>query len=265
MRDRETIDSELRRIASMRRSIRERGGQLSSQQLDALLDERLGHRTQASGTESACETDVVAEIWRDLADIDGITPRRRKPVLRRVLSLAVLPLSLLAIATVLVVLFAVRHPDPSAQPAEVSPSSEGPAPAPPRAPPAPKAPAPPIDAVDMAFIAVLKHDGVPVPSHEYVMSHGHAVCEFLTHQTNFTDAVRFVQGSTVWDANQSAEFTAGAIASYCPQYGRANTDEMQQVYQNALSELQTIQGNLQGIQGDLQGIGDDLQAIPGHP
>ena len=41
MRDRETIASELRLIAAVRRSIREHGGEPSSRQVDELLDERL--------------------------------------------------------------------------------------------------------------------------------------------------------------------------------------------------------------------------------
>ena len=86
---------------------------------------------------------------------------------------------------------------------------------------------------------------------------GSAVCDFLTHQPNFAEAVRFVQQSSIWDANQSANFAAGAIVSYCPQYELASPDEMQPALQNALSGLQAIQGDLQGIQGD-------LQAIPGH-
>jgi hypothetical protein len=40
-RDRETIDSELRLLAAVRRSIREHGGEPSSRQVDELLDERL--------------------------------------------------------------------------------------------------------------------------------------------------------------------------------------------------------------------------------
>jgi len=120
-----------------------------------------------------------------------------------------------------------------------------------------KAPAPPLDIVDRAFIDVLKQEGVPVPSHEYVMSHGHAVCDFLAQQPKFAEAVHFVQQSSIWDANQSTDFTTGAIVSYCPQYELASSDQMQQTFQNALSDLQTIQG-------DLKGIRDDLPAIPGH-
>ena len=41
MRDRETIDSELRLIAAVRRTIREQGGEPSSHQVDELPDERL--------------------------------------------------------------------------------------------------------------------------------------------------------------------------------------------------------------------------------
>ena len=118
---------------------------------------------------------------------------------------------------------------------------------------------------DAVLIGALKKEGVPVPSDEYVMTHGRAVCEFLTHQTNFADAVRFVQQSSIWDANQSAEVTAGAIVSYCPQSQPAAPDEMQPAYQNTLSDLQAIQGKLQGIQGDLQGIQGDLEGIPDHP
>jgi hypothetical protein len=134
----------------------------------------------------------------------------------------------------------------------------------PSKPVAPKTPAPPLDIVDMAFVGALKHEGVPVPSQEYVMAHGHAVCDFLTHQPNFAEAVGFVQRSTIWDANQSADFAAGAVVSYCPQYQPSNPDEIQPGFQNALSDLQAIQGDLQGIQGNLQGIRDGLQGIPGH-
>jgi hypothetical protein len=261
MRDRETIDSELRRIALGRRSIREQGGQPSCRQADELLDERLAYRAAASETEAveACETQVVAHTWSQRDETDAIKPYRRKGVLRRFGPLAALPLSLLAVATVLVMMFAVHKPQPAAQPPVVPPSGARPTPA------APKTHAPPLDIVDMAFIDALKKEGLPVPSHEYVMTQGHAVCDFLTHQPNFEEAVRFVQRSSIWDANQSADFTAGAIVSYCPQYEPRSPDEMQPGFQNALSDLQAIQGDLQGIQGDLQGIRDGLQPIPGHP
>ncbi len=256
MRDRNTIDSELRRLAAVRRSIRERGGEPSSRQVDELLDERLGHCAEAPETEAvdACDTKVVAGTWSH----DDITPYRRKGVLRRLGLPAALPLSLLAVATVFVVMFVVHGPHPTAQPTVVPPSSARPNPA------APNAHAPLLDIVDRAFIDVLKKEGVPVPSHEYVMTHGHAVCDFLAHQPNFAEAVRFVQQSSIWDADQSADFTAGAIISYCPQYETASSDEMQQPFQDALSDMQTIQGRLQGIQDDLQGIRNDLQAIPGQ-
>jgi hypothetical protein len=268
MRDREAIDSELRLIALARRSVSEQGGQPSNRLVDELLDERLGHRAQASDTEAvdAGETEVVAHTLRGRVRSDDITPHRRKTVLRRVGPMA-LPLSLLAVAAVLVMMFAVHKPQPSAQP-EAIPPSEQPTVIPPSAAPAkpvaPEATTPPLEVVDMTFIAALKHDGVPVPSHEYVMSHGHAVCDFLTQQPNFADAVGFTQRSSIWDANQSADVTAGAIVSYCPQYEAASTNEVPQAYQNALSDLQAIQGKLKGIQGNLHGIEDDLQALPGH-
>ena len=41
MRDRETIDAELRLLAAVRWSIHEQGGHPGSQQVDELLDERL--------------------------------------------------------------------------------------------------------------------------------------------------------------------------------------------------------------------------------
>ena len=260
MRDRETIDSELRLIALARRSIREQGGQTSCRQADELLDERLAHRAEASKTKAveACETEVVADTRSQCDETDDITPHGRKGVLRRFGPLAALPLSLLAVATVLVVMFAVHKPQPAAQPAVVPPSAAPPNPAP------PKAHGPPLDIVDRAFIDGLNQAGVPVPSHEYVMIHGHAVCDFLAQQPNFAEAVGFVQRSSIWDANQSADFAAGAIVSYCPQYEPASPVEMQQTFQNALSDMQAIQGDLQGIQGDLQGIQGGLQGIPGR-
>jgi Protein of unknown function (DUF732) len=283
MRDRETIDSELRLLAAARRSIREHGGELSSRQIDELLDERLGHRAEASATEAgeARQTEVVAHTWSQRSETDRRTPYGRKGVLRRFGLLAALPLSLVAVATVLVMMFAVRNPDPAAQPTVVPPSGARPNPAQPTGvppsgarpnpaqptgvppsgarpnPAAPKAHVPPVEIVDRAFIDVLKQEGVPIPSHEYVLSHGHAVCDFLAHQPNFAEAVRFVQQSSVWDANQSTDVAIGAIVSYCPQYEIASPDQMQQPLQNALSDLQAIQG-------DLQGIRDGLQDIPGQ-
>jgi hypothetical protein len=191
---------------------------------------------------------------------------RRKGVRRGFGRLAALPLSLVAAATVLVVMFTVHNTHPAAQPTVVPPSSARPNPAVPNAPApaAPKAPAPSVDIVDRALIDALKQEGVPVPSHEYVTIHGHAVCDFLAHQPNFEEAVSLVQRTSIWDANQSADFAAGAIVSYCPQYKPASQDQTQQASQNALSDLQRIEGDLQRIQGDLQGIRDDLPAIPGH-
>jgi hypothetical protein len=256
MRDREAIDQELRLIALGRQSIREQGGRPSIREVDQLLDERLGHRPEAFHTEAVAApgTQLVADnsSRRDKA------PNRRKRVLRRFGPLAVLPLSLLAVAAVLVVMFGMRKSDP-APPAVVPPPSESrPSPA------APVAHAPPLDIVDRAFIGALKQDGVPVPSNEYVTTHGHAVCEFLTHQPDFAEAVRVLQRSSIWDANQSASVVAGAVVAYCPQYQPSSPDELQPGFQNALSGLQAIEHDLQGIQGDLQGIQDGLPPLPGH-
>ncbi|HEY2501467.1 MAG TPA: DUF732 domain-containing protein [Mycobacterium sp.] len=270
MRDRETIDSELRLLAAKRRLIRDQGGQPSSRQADELLDERLAHRTEASGTEAveACETEVVAGTRSRCDETDAIMPSVRKGVLRRFGPFAALPLSLVAVAGVLVVIFADHKPNPAAQPPQ-PPQSAQPAQSaqpvqtaviPPSGgrpnPTAPKVNAPSPDVVDKALIDALQQEGVPVPSHEYVTIQGHAVCDFLAHQPNFAEAIRFVQRSSIWDANQSAEFATGAVVSYCPQYQPASPDEMQQALQNALSGVQDIQGDLHGIQDDLHGIQD---------
>src|ERR1700747_3106748 len=114
MRDRETIDSELRRLAAVRRSIREHGGQLSTRQIDELLDERLGHPPEASATK-ASDAEVVTAAWSRIAKSDDSTPSGHKGVLRRFGRLAALPLSLVAAAAVLVVLFAVHKPHPAAE------------------------------------------------------------------------------------------------------------------------------------------------------
>ncbi|WP_425173842.1 hypothetical protein [Mycobacterium sp.] len=53
MRDPETIDSGLRLIAAVRRSIREHGGEPSIRHVDALLDERLVHRGRAGRGETS--------------------------------------------------------------------------------------------------------------------------------------------------------------------------------------------------------------------
>ena len=55
MRDFDTIDSELRPLAAMRRSIREHGGEPSSRHVGELLDERLAHRCR-TGEYAAVDT-----------------------------------------------------------------------------------------------------------------------------------------------------------------------------------------------------------------
>ena len=254
MRDRETIDSELRRIAL--------SGQPWSQRVDELLDERLGHPPEPWAIEPDL-TDVVANTRANTRSKWGTTtrakPSARKGVLRRFGLLAALPLSLLAVVAAIVVLFAAPRNHPAAEPTVVPPpSSAQPVPAP------PKAAAAPADIVDRAFIDALKQNGVPVPSRDYATTHGHAVCDFLTRQPNFADAAQFVQGSSIWDADQSANFTAGAIVSYCPQYESTSAGEMQPGLQKALSDLQAIEGKLHGIEGDLRGIEGGLQNLPGH-
>lgn len=250
MRDRDAIDAELRRIAALRRSVRERSAELASRQLDALLDERLGHCPEVSETEA-----VVARR------LPGGPYRYDSVLLRRFGRLAALPLSLLAVAAVLAVVFAAHRPQPVAQPAEVPPP-DTPASAPPSAmrpgPTPPEASAPPLGIADRVFIDALKHEGVPVPSQEYAITRAHAVCDFLAQQPNFADAVDFVQRSSPWDTDQSTEFTAGAIASYCPESRPAGSDAMQQTLQNILADLQAIQGRLEGIR-------DRLPAVPGQP
>lgn len=260
MRDRDTIDSELRRLAELRRSIREHGGELSSRQIDDLLDERLGHSPQTS------------DPWRSSTVVRTATQPTtsrlitRMGALQRVGLRAALPLSLLGVAAAAAVMFAVHNTHQAAQPVAVPPSSAQPNPAAPKppAPAAPKIPALSVDIVDQAFIDALKQEGLPVPSREYVSVHGHAVCDFLAHQPNFEEAVGLVQRTSIWDANQSADFAAGAVVSYCPQYKPGIQGPTQQASQDALADLQRIEGDLQRIKGDLQGIRDDLPTIPGH-
>jgi hypothetical protein len=268
MRDREVIDSELRRLAAMRRSVRERGGELSTRQVDELLDERLGHRAGPSESEAnaARATELVADNWLQFKVTDSSTPHGRKGALRRFGRFAALPLSLIAVTAALVVMFTFHNPHRAAEPAVVPPPSaqpspgaqpnpgEQPSPGAQLNPATPKTPAPLVDIVDTAFIDVLKQNGVPVPSREYAMIHAHAVCDFLAHQPNVAEAVRSVQQSSIWDAKQSADFAVGAIVSYCPQYEAASSAEMPQAFQNALSDLQAIERDLQGIRGDLQAI-----------
>jgi Protein of unknown function (DUF732) len=259
MRDRETIDSELRRIALGRRSVREQGRQPSSREADELLDELLAHSTGASFAElmKASDFEVVADTPLQEKKARA-TSRRRKGALRRLGLFAALPLSLIAVVVAAVVaMFGVHQQDSSAEPTETSPSA-----APSKSDVA-KAPAARIQVADMAFIAALKDQNVPVPSQEYVMTQGHAVCDFLARQPSFADAVSFVQRSSIWDADQSATVTAGAIVSYCPQSQPAAPVD-QSAYQNTLSDLEAIQRRLQSIHGDLQGIQGSLDGIPGH-
>jgi hypothetical protein len=260
MRDRDTIDSELRRLAELRRSIRAHGGELSSRQIDELLDERLGHVPETS------EPRRLPTPGRRASVLSTARLSTHSGALRRLGLRAALPLSLLAVGAAAVAMFTVHNAHQPTQPIAAPPSSAPPNPDVPKAaaPAAPKPPAPPGDIVDRALIDALKQEGVPVPSREYVTVHGRAVCDFLAQQPNFDEAVNLVQRTSIWDANQSADFAAGAIVSYCPQYKSATQNQAQQASQDAVSDLQRIEGDLQRIQGDLQGIRDNLPALPGH-
>jgi hypothetical protein len=116
----------------------------------------------------------------------------------------------------------------------------------------------PQDIADRALIDVLQHEDVPAPSHDYVTSQGHAVCDFLGRQPDLTEAANFVQRSTVWDADQSAKFASAAVVTYCPRFATAGSDTMQQTLQTSQSNLQAIQGDLQGIDKDLENIRDGM-------
>jgi hypothetical protein len=257
MRDRESIESELRRIA-------EQGGQPWSRKTDELLDELLAHSTKTSGPApvAAEELVFVPDSWlREAKARKAPRPGHR---VRRLGLIAALPLSVVAVVAAVVVWFGSHHPASSAQSAEAQPSQTPPS-AVPAQPAVPLPPARRVDVADSAFVAALKHEGVPVPSQDYVVKQGHAVCDFLAHQRNFADAVGFVQRSSIWDADQSTEVTAGAIVSYCPQSQPSMADQVQPDYQKTLSDLQAIEGKLQGIQDDLHGIQGGLDNLPGHP
>lgn len=265
MRDREAIDQELRLIALGRQSMGEQN-RPSIRDIDALLDERLGHPVEVIETEPIDEVAVPTET-----SSPRNASRGRKRSRRRIVPLAALPLSLLAVAAAVVaVMFAAHRSDPAPSADPALPSAAPPpaaVPPPPVAQPSPAAPvahAPSLEIVDRAFIGALKQDGVPVPSNEYVTSHGHAVCEFLANQPDFSEAVRVLQQSTIWDANQSASVAAGAIVAYCPQYQPSGQEHLQTGFQNALSSLQAIERDLQGIQGNLQDIREGLPPIPGQ-
>ena len=252
MRDRETIDSELRRVAAELRSIRERGGRPSSQQVDALLDERLGHPVEV-----LCDTAFLDEILAPITETVERPRRRRRGRLLRFALRAAVPLSVLAIGAVLVLVFTLHrhHPaEPTATPvADEQPSPAAPSPfVPPPAPPSST------EIAEKAMVDALQHEGVPVPSRDYASTQGHAVCDFLGREPDFADATRFVQRSTIWDNQQSADFAAAAVVTYCPQFEATTNAQTQQTMQKSATNLQNIEGDLEGINRDLQGISDGL-------
>ena len=253
MRDRETIDSELRRVAAELRSTRERGGRPSSQRIDALLDERLGHPADAM-----YDTALLDAIWSPADETAQPPSRRRHGLLLRLALRVAIPLSLITIAAAAAVMFVLHHrhrtPEPTASPPsdeQVSPAAQAPF-----VPPA--KPVSPTDIAEKALVETLQREGVPVPSNDYVVNQGHSVCDFLGRQPNVADAAHFVQQSTIWDAGQSADFVTAAVITYCPKFESAASDQMQQTYQKSLTNLQAIEGDLRGINNDLQDIRDGL-------
>ncbi|PRI14794.1 DUF732 domain-containing protein [Mycobacterium shigaense] len=264
MRDRETIDSELRRAALRRQSMRKQGRQPSSHETDQLLDELLAHSAGAFHTNAvtSADMDFVPEAWTRSTQTRP-KARRRSSALRRWCLLAALPMSLVAVFAAVVVVFALRQHDSASQSADAQ-SKDAPPSAAPAKPMSPIGPIPRINIVDAALVETLKNEGVPVPSQDYVTSQGHAVCDFLARQPNFEDALKFVQGSTIWDASQSTNVIAGAIVSYCPQSQPSIGSGLQQAYQNTFSDEKAIEGKLHDFQGDLKGIQGVIDGLPGH-
>ncbi|WP_292975694.1 DUF732 domain-containing protein [Mycobacterium sp.] len=253
MRDRETIDSELRRVAAELRSIRERGGLPSSQQVDALLDERLGHPVEVMS-----DTAVLDEILAPFVDTVDRPRRRRRGRLLRFALRAAVPLSVLAMAAMLVAMFTLHRHHRPVEPVATPVSDERVSPVPAPALHPPSAPPTPADIAEKAMVDALQQEGVPVPSRDYAATQGHAVCDFLGRQPNFSDATQFVQRSTIWDNQQSADFAAAAVVTYCPQFEATTNSQAQQTMQKSETTLQTIEGDLQGINRDLEGIKDGL-------
>ena len=258
MRDRETIDSELKRVAAELRAIRERGGRPSSRQLDALLDERLGHPTDA-----LWDIAVLDEIAPPTDESDDHPPRKRRSLLLRLALRAAMPLSLITIVAVVAVMFAVHHRHRATAPTAATPPDDQAKPVAQVPLIAPPKPVSQTDIAEKALIDVLQHEGVPVPNRDYVTTQGHAVCDFLGRQPNVGDAAHFMQQSTIWDAGQSADFVTAAVITYCPQFESAASDQMQQTYQKSLTNLQSIEGDLRGINNDLQDIRDGLPGQAG--
>ncbi|GFG75425.1 DUF732 domain-containing protein [Mycobacterium botniense] len=260
MRDRDTIDSELRRLAALRRSIRGQRDELWRRQIDDLLDERLAQRSEDPiETVDHRPIKVIPDASSQGHHHDGHKLVQRRGVARRLGVVAALPLSVAAVAAVLVMMLAVRDSPPAAEPPALAPS--GAPPSPPSSSTRPDRAAPQTidrsaDIAEKAFLDVLQQQGVPVPNRAYVHDQGHAVCDFLAREPNFAEAVRRVQQSSIWDATESAEFAAGAIVSYCPEVQPSSPQETQQVFGNALSDVQAIQR-------DLERIRDDLHVIPG--
>jgi len=246
-------------VAAELRSIRERGGRPSSRQLDALLDERLGHPADA-----LCDLAILDEICLPADEADNRPPPRRRTLLLHLALRAAIPLSLITIAAVVAVMFALHHRHPTPQPtatppSDVQASTAAQAQAQAQAPFIPPTkPLSPTDIAEKALIDTLQHEGLQVPSHDYVATQGHAVCDFLGRQPNVPDAAHFVQQSTIWDAGQSADFVTAAVITYCPQFESTASDQMQQTYQKSLTNLQAIEGDLQGINNNLQDIRDGL-------
>lgn len=254
MRDRETIDSELRRVAAELRSIRERGGLPSSQQVDALLDERLGHPIEVMS-----DTAVLDEILAPFEDTVDRPRRRRRGRLLRFALRAAVPLSVLAMAAVLVTMVTLHRHHRPAEPTATTVSDErvSPVAAPPPLRP-PTTPPSSADIAEKAMVDALQQEGVPVPSRDYAATQGHAVCDFLGKQPSFSDATQFVQRSTIWDNRQSADFAAAAVVTYCPQFESTTNSQAEQTMQKSVTNLQAIEGDLQGINHDLEGIQNGL-------
>ena len=74
------------------------------------------------------------------------------------------------------------------------------------------------DAVDDAFVAVLKAKGVAFSSPDHAVIAGHEVCDELSNGKTAAQVVSTVQANSNLDGYHAGFFVGASIRAYCPNF-----------------------------------------------
>ena len=74
------------------------------------------------------------------------------------------------------------------------------------------------DAVDDAFLAAIKSEGIDFASPQAAITAGHEVCDELDHGRRKSDIASDLMDNTTLDGYHAGSFVGASVVAYCPRH-----------------------------------------------